>query len=94
MAGDLARGIFAQSVGGGGGVGGVGLGGEVSDDGKAPGQSATLGLGASGGHGGAAGKVTVSNAGGIATAAGPGGADSQQYAILAQSVGGGGGPAP
>ena len=75
--GVMSNGIFAQSIGGGGGnAGGVGTG-------------TTLGfattVGGSGGGVGSGGEVTVNNAGEIFT----NGASAQ--AIIAQSIGGGGG---
>ncbi|MFA5488124.1 MAG: hypothetical protein WC284_02800 [Candidimonas sp.] len=80
--GDHAHGILAQSVGGGGGLGSVNTAGNSESD-------ISLG-GAFGGSGGGQGhgrSVSVVNSGSIATS----GQDS--YAILAQSVGGGGGVA-
>ena len=73
--GDRAYGILAQSVGGGGGVGGTG-------DGI---NRAAVVVGAHGGAGGNGGSVQVTDTGGITTFGN--GADG----ILAQSVGGGGG---
>lgn len=77
--GHQAHGIFAQSIGGGGGTGGgaVSAGGGVISLGVA--------LGGSAGQGGAAGEVHVAFIGDLGT----GGA--QSHGILAQSVGGGGG---
>lgn len=75
--GDLAYGIHAQSVGGGGGKGGAGSDGLW-------GTIAVGGLGSGGGNGGA---VTVTDTGAISTS-GIGG-----IGIFAQSVGGGGGSA-
>jgi uncharacterized protein YhjY with autotransporter beta-barrel domain len=75
-----SMGIFAQSVGGGGGTGGfaVALSGGTAFAGS-------LALGGHAGDGGSAGRVTVVNHSQIETGA----ADS--HGILAQSVGGGGG---
>ena len=75
-----AHGIFAQSVGGGGGSGGFSVSGAISG-------GATLGaaLGGKGGVGASASNVTVSTANTITTAG------NHSYGILAQSVGGGGG---
>ncbi|MBZ9677432.1 autotransporter outer membrane beta-barrel domain-containing protein [Mesorhizobium sp. ES1-1] len=73
--GDRAHGVVAQSVGGGGGVGG---------DAKGK-TSNALAVGGLGGNGGDGGNVTVIRTGTIITH----GADS--VAIIAQSVGGGGG---
>ncbi|OJW22140.1 MAG: hypothetical protein BGO51_15425 [Rhodospirillales bacterium 69-11] len=75
--GSQSFGIFAQSVGGGGGTGG---GGSATG-----GTGATAAIGATGGDGGAGGSVTVTNTGRIETAGG------LSYGVLAQSVGGGGG---
>jgi hypothetical protein len=73
--GEQAHGVFAQSVGGGGGLAG-----------DASGQSSnTLAIGGFGGDGGDGGNVTVTRTGKITTT----GRDS--IAIIAQSVGGGGG---
>ena len=95
--GDFSHGIFAQSVGGGGGNGGVQSTG-ASTDGTIDGFAASLigalsgldsvGLianGGNGGAGGAGGVVAVDTSGTIATF----GAGS--YGVLAQSIGGGGG---
>ena len=73
-----SHGIFAQSVGGGGGTGGsanIGF-----DFGR-------IGLGGEGGAGGDGGRVTVANNGAIGTAG------DGSHGIWAQSVGGGGGVA-
>ena len=78
--GNHASAIFAQSIGGGGGKGGAAAGAESG--GKV---GLTLTLGGTGGEGGDGGAVSVSTFGTISTA----GTDS--IAILAQSVGGGGG---
>jgi hypothetical protein len=74
-------GINAQSVGGGGGKGGA----TAASNGAL--KDFQLTLGGSGGAGGAGGNVTVTNDGGITTA------EREGVAILAQSVGGGGGTA-
>lgn len=79
--GDNAQGIFAQSVGGGGGDAGGML---VSGSGTLTGK---LTIGGSGGAGGAGGTVNVTNGPtGVIETTGTGSA-----AIFAQSVGGGGG---
>ena len=78
--GSYARGIFAQSVGGGGGDGGVSISGTASGE-----QAVSGSLGGAGGSGGNGGGVTVSNIGGINTQG------ELSDAIAAQSVGGGGG---
>ncbi len=72
-----ARGIVAQSIGGGGGSAG-GTGGLAA-------------LGGSGGVGGNGGSVTVSNTGAITTGSLIGESDFGGDAIFAQSIGGGGG---
>lgn len=79
--GDRAHGIQAQSIGGGGGNGGLAFAGTVG----AGGYSAAVALGGGGGPGGAAMAVTVNEKGTITTAG------SQAYGIMAQSIGGGGG---
>jgi hypothetical protein len=86
-----ATGIFAQSIGGSGGVGGasfsaaLGLGGA----GEAKGHSliSTITVGGSGGYGGTSELVDVTNRGIVQTSG------SLADGILAQSVGGGGGAA-
>ncbi|WP_160736742.1 autotransporter outer membrane beta-barrel domain-containing protein [Altericroceibacterium endophyticum] len=78
--GDMANGIFAQSVGGGGGNGGFAAAASGSKY-----ASASLAFGGSGGTGGYAGIVDVTSIGDIATQG------DQSYGILAQSIGGGGG---
>jgi hypothetical protein len=78
--GARANGVFAQSLGGGGGDGGVDIAG--SGAGKV---SASLALGGSGGAGGASGNVSVRTTGDIVTLG------SEASGVLAQSVGGGGG---
>lgn len=95
--GDGSHGIFAQSVGGGGGSGGDARSMILSIDPSNwnPGESmpepgsfsfgATLSVGGKGNVGGDGGQVTVTNTGTITT----NGADA--FGILAQSVGGGGG---
>ena len=77
-------GIFAQSVGGGGGVGG--FSGALSA-GLSGGTQAAVGVGGSGGNGADGGSVTVTNSGNVATT---GAGDN---AFFAQSIGGGGGDA-
>uniref|UniRef100_UPI0035CBB5FA hypothetical protein n=1 Tax=uncultured Sphingomonas sp. TaxID=158754 RepID=UPI0035CBB5FA len=75
-----ARGILAQSIGGGGGVGGMATAVAAFNA-----AEYGLSLGGAGGTGAAASTVTVTNSGAISTV----GSDAE--AILAQSVGGGGG---
>ncbi|WP_374388121.1 hypothetical protein, partial [Sandaracinobacter sp.] len=88
-AGEQAYAVFAQSVGGGGGIGGdstaVSYSGGVTDDALIPPIAVSVALGASGGSGGAGGTVTTTNSGLILTL----GTDS--IALVAQSIGGGGG---
>ena len=88
--GENSNGIFAQSISGGGGNGGVALAGNFSlrsADSLTAGLSPTFAIGGAGGSGGDAGSVTVRNQGTItATAAGSTG-------ILAQSIAQGGGNA-
>ena len=78
--GTNAHGIFAQSVGGGGGAGGFSMAVTGSE-----GPSLSLSIGGSGGSGGNAHDVTVTSSGTIQTHG------DRSYGILAQSVGGGGG---
>ena len=82
--GDESRGVIAQSLGGGGGMGGFNVSGAVSLASTAAG-AVSVGLGGSGGSGGNAGLVFASIAGSTITT----GANSG--AVLAQSIGGGGG---
>ncbi|GGC69935.1 hypothetical protein GCM10010994_30650 [Chelatococcus reniformis] len=77
--GAASYGLFAQSIGGGGGVGGA------SSAESSLSFSVNTVIGGNGGTSGAGGTVTVTNSGTIATA----GRDA--HAIVAQSVGGGGG---
>lgn len=83
--GKNGRGIFAQSVGGGGGNGGLNVSGAISFAKEATPPSVTIGLGGFGGAGNAASTVGVAQAGNIST----NGQDA--HGIFAQSVGGGGG---
>ena len=85
--GHNAAGILAQSVGGGGGYGGVGnaYSNDVSTGDTQVGLS--FGVGGNGGASGTGGAVSVSNAASITTIG------SQSPGIQAQSVGGGGGVA-
>jgi uncharacterized protein YhjY with autotransporter beta-barrel domain len=86
--GDSADGIFAQSVGGGGGSGGVSKNtDEFLGSSKPASGSLTVNLGGNGGAGTAGGNVTVTNEGNILTMG-----DSSN-GIFAQSIGGGGGVA-
>ncbi|MDZ8118801.1 hypothetical protein [Pontiella agarivorans] len=78
-----SAGIFAQSIGGGGGNGGMAFSGTISGGGKSIGLSTAFG--GKGGTGNSAGDVMLLNAGCIETS----GINSP--AIMAQSIGGGGG---
>ena len=78
--GNLANGIFAQSVGGGGGSGGGAVAAGISG-----GITLGLAMGGSGGEAGNGSTVTVNAMGGIDTTG------DMSHGILAQSVGGGGG---
>lgn len=80
-AGELAYGLFAQSVGGGGGSGGFSVAGSLS----ANSGGLAFGLGGSAGSGADAGSVNAVNRGNIETI------NKGSHAIMAQSVGGGGG---
>lgn len=89
-AGDLATGIFAQSVGGGGGSGSSSSTSSTSNAGGAAAVSLVLGgYGSTGGSSGTAGVadtgVGITNYGSIVTQG------INSHGILAQSVGGGGG---
>jgi len=79
-----SAGFIAQSVGGGGGVGGFNVSGSMGFGGTA-GGTIGIGLGGSGGSGGSAMKVTAGLVGAATTN------DDRSGAILAQSIGGGGG---
>jgi hypothetical protein len=83
VGGDLADGIVAQSIGGGGGNGGFSISGALSLGGKAASNS----VGGAGGNGGGSDEVDVYNYNAISV----GGAHS--VGIVAQSIGGGGGNA-
>lgn len=78
-AGKLASAIFAQSVGGGGGHGGLVVNGDVSA------ISASFTQGGSGGKGGKGGAVSVDNTGRLSTSG------DGAVGLFAQSLGGGGG---
>ena len=81
--GNLAHGIYAMSVGGGGGIGGDAT--SSAAGGNSQGGSLALGVGGRGGAAGNGGAVAVVNSGLISTSG------FGAYGILAQSVGGGGG---
>ncbi len=86
--GDRSDGILAQSIGGGGGTGGMAITtafqvGGVPD--STTSRTVAINVGGSGGTGAAGGDVTVDNSGVISTQG------EYAYGIRAQSVGGGGG---
>ena len=94
--GDQAHAILAQSIGGGGGTGGMSVIGDASFGSGNPaaaalnpvssgGKTINVSLGGSGGSGDAGGDVLVTNSGEIDISG------DRSYGILAQSVGGGGG---
>jgi uncharacterized protein YhjY with autotransporter beta-barrel domain len=78
--GDNSHGIFAQSIGGGGGNGGYAVAISVGDK-----AAMSVSLGGTGGRGGNGAGVYVGNASEIRTYG------NDAYGILAQSIGGGGG---
>ncbi len=80
--GNDSMGIFAQSVGGGGGDGGMSFAGALS---RGTASTTTLAIGGNGGTGGDASSVVVDNTGNIFTDG------DRSHGILAQSIGGGGG---
>ena len=82
--GDQADGIFTQSLGGGGGSGGLNVTGNITASKEASGNLA-VGIGGFGGEGGVAGSATSTVTGGVSTAG------NQSIGILTQSLGGGGG---
>ncbi|MEN9408318.1 MAG: hypothetical protein RL216_292 [Pseudomonadota bacterium] len=82
--GEGSRGFVAQSIGGGGGNGGISIAGRVAYSSTSSNQL-VLGIGGAGGSGNAAGNVTATQVGNVAVTGGG------SVAILAQSVGGGGG---
>jgi hypothetical protein len=90
-----ASGVVVQSIGGGGGDGGVNISGDValsSSSGSSTSRTATIGIGGFGGAGGDAGNVTVAiNNGQSTDRAQMVGAGDGESAVLIQSVGGGGG---
>jgi len=84
--GNKAYGIFAQSVGGGGGNGGLAISGAVGVSIKdVPGGAAAISIGGKGGGASDSDLVTVNNHGSIETFG------LGSHAVFAQSVGGGGG---
>lgn len=88
VSGDKSKGILAQSVGGGGGDGGLTIAATAS----APdGISLGFSLGGAGGRSGSGGNVTVNNTGQIRSIHQGGSNADNAHGILAQSVGGSGG---
>ena len=83
--GEGAHGILAQSIGGGGGNGGMALTGSLLIG--APTSAPLIAIGGVGGNGGNGGAVTVTNSGSILTRG------AKANGIVAQSIGGGGGNA-
>ncbi|WP_417310829.1 hypothetical protein [Devosia sp.] len=83
--GHMSAGIFAQSVGGGGGNGGSAYALSGAFTGEVPAVAVSVALGGSGGSGGDAGIVRIGNAGYIETHG------ISAHGVLAQSIGGGGG---
>ncbi|OKH17140.1 hypothetical protein NIES208_10680 [[Limnothrix rosea] IAM M-220] len=84
---DKSVGIFAQSLGGGGGNGGTAIAGTLVSIEPAGTEKTNFGVtvGGNGGTGGVGNNVTVTNSGTIMTEG------EESHGILAQSVGGGGG---
>ncbi len=82
---DGSAGLLAQSIGGGGGNGGLNVSGGIalSKDGKIP--SVTFGVGGFGGNGNISGDVSVDHAGSVTVAG------NWKHGVLAQSIAGGGG---
>ncbi|MFN4287160.1 MAG: hypothetical protein ACK4E3_01525 [Brevundimonas sp.] len=78
--GAFSHGMMAQSIGGGGGNGGMAISGALST-----GVGLSIGIGGSGGGGTTAGTVTLSSTGNVLTQG------DQSFALIAQSLGGGGG---
>ena len=83
--GDDSHGVFAQSIAGGGGLGGYIAQLDTSIGGGAGGSNLSLQMGGTGGEGAAADEVRVFNGGTIVTSG------RRSFGIDAQSVGGGGG---
>ncbi|WP_269514563.1 autotransporter outer membrane beta-barrel domain-containing protein [Brevundimonas subvibrioides] len=84
-AGNRSRGLMVQSIGGGGGHGGINLSGGLQADRQATEPSMVFGMGGNGGAGNRSGNVTVTQRGQVQVE----GVDST--GILVQSVAGGGG---
>lgn len=91
--GSSSSGVIAQSIGGGGGIGG-----NAGTQGISNGLTANIAIGGSGGAGGNAGLVTITNTGNISTGGllsngsnNPMAIGGDSHAIVAQSIAGGGG---
>ncbi len=84
-AGDGAIGFMAQSVGGGGGNGGINISGGIQSGNNSKSASLVFGLGGSGGAGNISGTVTAIQAGTVQVEG------TRSIGVLAQSVAGGGG---
>ena len=82
--GNGAKGVFTQSLGGGGGAGGMNVTGSISASKDGSGNLA-VGIGGFGGEGGVAGSATSTFTGSLSTAG------NSSIGILTQSTGGGGG---
>ena len=96
VAGDATKGITAQSVGKGGGNGGMSLAGTIAGGSTGKTFHTSFALGGAGGGGGDADVVKVTNTGNISTDgltnwSSFGTFSIHNYGIFAQSVGGGGG---
>jgi len=87
--GEGSHGVFAQSIGGGGGNGGMAISAAVANTraGNSRNLQATIGVGGSGGIGGIGGGVSIDHRGGIITTS------NGSIGLFGQSVGGGGGTA-
>ncbi len=86
--GQDAYGVFAQSVGGGGGAGGYSLAATgVLGANQGTNRALTVAVGGGGGNGNNGGSVTLNRSGSIETSG------DGSYGIVAQSIGGGGGDA-
>ena len=80
-----SAGIMAQSIGGGGGNGGLNVSGGLAISKESSVPSATFGIGGFGGDGSVSGNVTVDQTGNITTSG------AWVHGIMAQSIAGGGG---
>ncbi len=83
--GDDAMGLVAQSIGGGGGLGGQGNAARTSLISNDPFSTLNMGVGGSGGSGGNGGAVTIESGFNLTTSG------DRSFGLLAQSIGGGGG---